>query len=424
MATRLSFNNPIHSMFLHRIPIFAVFLSASAALAENKPLALSEALRQGLRNHPDIIASDSDLQIRLAESLAVTERPNPRLEAEFRALTDKPGVDLKFMQPIRRSYFGMRQNYSVMEQASAKADARARIAGVLNDVFARYVDLWSVQELQDIHRRNREDLLGLREAMEKSVKAGQGNPVDLALLDAEIASEDAERTALDARRLAGSAALSRRIGGKEGFAYTVENPMGIPLPADSAVLERFAVQRTPLRLALMEREKAALARLDVTRADRFGPMEAGVIVEHDGDRGGILLGLGFNMELPVFNKNEAAIAKAEAEVASARNELKQNAPARVAALVKLRHRGALAAESSAARHQEEVLSLFQNALSQARESITKGQAAPNLILPLVSRITEVRMRSFELRVAALEARADLEAALGGRVEEALGASVR
>ena len=389
-----------------------------------EPLSLSSALRQGLKNHPDIVAADSDLRIRLAESLAVTERPNPRMEAEFRALTDKPVIDLKLIQPFRKSYFGLRQNYAVLEQASAQADARAQIAGVLNDVYSRYIELWTVQELQEIRAQNRADFLTLREALEKTVKAGQGNPVELALLDAEIANQAAERAALESARLSGSAALAYRIGRTDGASFPVDRPAGLPLPEDTAGLERFAIGRTPLRLALLKREEAARARLVVATADRLGPMEAKLLAEHDSDRGGILLGIGFTMELPVYNKNQAAIAAAEASVSSVRNELKQNNPARLSAIVKLRHRSAVIAEQSAARYRDEVVPLFETALSQAREAIAKGQGGVNQIQPIITRLAESRMRAFELQITALEARAELEGALGGRLEEALAASVR
>lgn len=88
------------------------------------PMSLSTALRQGLRNHPSIITADANLRIRLAETLSVTEIPNPRLETEFRSLNDKPVMELKLMQPLKRSYFGLRQNYALIEQTSARADVR------------------------------------------------------------------------------------------------------------------------------------------------------------------------------------------------------------------------------------------------------------------------------------------------------------
>lgn len=399
-------------------------LSAALPCLAEETLPLSTALREGLKNHPDILAADADLRIRLAESLAVTEIPNPRLEAEFQSLTDKPIIDLKFIQPVKRSYFGLRRNYAVIEQASARADARAQVAGVLNDVYSRYTELWTVQELQAIRWQNREDLLALRESFEKSVKAGQGGTVELALLDAEAANEAAEREALETQRLARSAALARRIGRRNGTVITVERPSGLSLPADSGTLERFAIRRTPLRLALLKREEAARARLSMAEADRLGPMEAKLLAQRDTDEGRLLLGVGFTMDLPLWNHNEAAIAGARASVDAARSELKQFEPARVSAVVKLRYQSALSAERSAIRYRSEVVPLFEAALSQARDAMAKGQGGIAQLQPIINRLTQTRMRAFELQIAAIEARAELEGALGGRLEEALATSVR
>ena len=401
---------------------FSYLLVSSLTAQETLPL--STALRESLRNHPDILAATADLRIRLAETLAITEIPNPRLEAEFRSLTAKPVLDLKLMQPIKRSYFGLRRNYAIIEQTSVRADARAQLAGVLNDVYSRYVELWSVQELQAIRGKNREDLLSLREPMEKTVKAGQGGSVELALLDAEVASEKAEQSALESQRLARSAALARRIGRRSGEMIVVERPSGLALPADSGSLEKFAIRRTPLRLALLKREEAARARLAIAQADRLGTMEAGLLVGHDIDFGNPSIGIGFTMDLPIWNRNQAAIAGAEASAAAARIELRQFEPTRVSAIVKLRHRSALTAEQTASRYRSEVVPLFQAALSQAQEVMAKGQGGISQIQPIINRLTQTRMRAFELSNAALEARGELEAALGGRLEEALATSVR
>jgi outer membrane protein TolC len=397
---------------------------STSALVAQEVLPLSIALREGLRNHPDILAADADLRIRLAETLSITEIPNPRLEAEFQSLTDKPVIDLKFIQPLKRSYFGLRRNYAVIEQASARADARAQVAGVLNDVYSRYVELWTVQELQAIRGQNRSDLLTLREPMEKSVKAGQGGKVELALLDAEVANEAAEREALESQRLARSAALARRIGRRSGEVIVVERPSGLSLPANSSGLEKFAIRRTPLRLALLKREEAARARLSVAQSDRLGPMEAKLLAQQDTEDNRLLLGIGFTFDLPLWNRNEAAIAGAQASVDVARSELKQFEPARVSAVVKLRYRSALTAEQSAIRYRSEVVPLFEAALSQAQDAMSKGQGGISQIQPIINRLTQTRMRAFELSNIALEARAELEGALGGRLEEALATSVR
>ncbi len=406
------------------IILFAILLVLRSGQAAGGTLELATAFREGLQNHPDIVNADSDLQVRLAEALLITEVSNPRLETEFRALTDDPVIEVKLMQPIKRSYFGLRKHYAMIERASAQADAGAQVAGVLNDVFTRYVELWTVQELQQLHSRNRGDFVSLRDDLDRAVKAGQGNAVELSLLDAEIANAAAERTALETTRFSRSAALASRIGRKDGEVITVEPPSGLPIPAESGSLVDFAVRRTPLRLALIKREEAALARLAVERADRFGPMEAGLLAEHDSRDGGVLVGVGFTFDLPVWNRNEAGIARAQAGVGVARNDLRLQDPDRVAAVIRLRHRSALSAEQGAARFSREVVPLFETALSQARDAIAKGQGSPNQIQPIINRLTEARMRAFELWIGSLEARSELEAALGGRLEEALGAAVR
>ena len=221
-------------MFPNRI---VIFLSCSAALvvaAGAEPLGLGESLRLGLRNHPDLITGDSTLKIRVAETLAFSEMPNPRLEAEFRALTDKPAIELKLMQPLRRSYFGLRQNYAVAERAAAQADSRAIIVGVLNEVFARHAAVWAAQARREVFSESVADLASLRPQLASAVEAGQASAVDLALLDAQSARLAAEMAAVEPERLAAVAALARRIGRNDDF--QVEAPVLMPVPASSAAL--------------------------------------------------------------------------------------------------------------------------------------------------------------------------------------------
>jgi cobalt-zinc-cadmium efflux system outer membrane protein len=400
-------------------PIF-VSLCGSAALvvgAGAEPLGLGDALRLGLKNHPDVLVADSSLKVRVAETLAFSEVPNPRLEAEFRALTDQPAIELRLMQPLRRSYFGLRQNYAVAERAAAQADARAVIVGVLNDVFARHAAVWAAQARREVFSSSIAELVSLRPQLARAVDAGQASAVDLALLDGQSARLAAEMAAVEPERLAAVAALARRIGRNDDI--QVEAPVLVPLPATSTALERFATTRTPLRSALLARQTAARARLRVALDDRLGPMEAGVIAEHDTDRAESVIGIGFSIDLPFWNRNEAAIATAESQLSGTQADLLVSEPERMAALVRLRHRAAVAAESAAREYQENVLPAYATALAKAREALERAQADPGQIERVITLLGEARLRALELRVAALEARSELESALGGRIEEAL-----
>lgn len=395
--------------------ILTMTLGMAGLAAE--PLTLDDTLRLGLRNHPDILAADTALKVRLAETLAIEEIPNPRLEAELRSLTDQPALELKLMQPLRQSYFGLRRHYASAQRAAARAETHAQLVAVLNDLVGAHTAVWAAQahaeafaSLADAHR-------SLRPAVANAVDAGQASAVDLAMLDADIQRLEAERDAAEPGRLAAAATLAHLTGTRGDL--RVATPVLIPLPAQSTRLEHFATQRTPLRAALAAREIAARQQLQLAQRDRLAPVEVGLVAEHDSARGGLLLGVGFTLDLPVWNRNEAAVRSAEASLAAARSDLLLVDPERVMATVKIRHRAALAAEQAAARWETQVVPGFESALATAREALARAQAQPGQLEQILARLGEARLRALELRIAALEARARLENAIGGRIEEAL-----
>ena len=120
----------------------------------------------------------------------------------------------------------------------------------------------------------------------------------------------------------------------------------------------------------------------------------------------------------------AAIATAEAQLSGTQADLLISEPERVAALVRLRHRAAVAAESAAREYQETVLPAYATALAKAREALVRAQADTGQIERVITSLGEARLRALELRVAAIEARSELENALGGRLEEALSPTQR
>jgi outer membrane protein TolC len=379
-------------------------------------LTVADSLRLALGHHPDVLAADAGLRLRLAESLALEQRAAPRLEAELKDLGGEGGAEVRLIQPLRRGDLGLRAQYATAERAAAEADGRARLVAVLNDTFQSHVALWAAQSQLALSRLSEAEATDLLRRARSAVADGLLSPAALAQAEAAWQEARAAGAAAEAARLDASASLARRIGSPDAPVVAAPNPVG--LPSDPAPLVDFALHRSDLRAALAAREAAARGRRAVARAEAATPAEFGLLAEQraNGESWGV--GIGFSLELPVPGRRRAATEAAEAEIRAARAHPLLASPDAVAA--EIRGRLAAAREAVAAvEAQAAALDARRRAAEAAVLALDEGLGdLPNLAESL-GRLAEARRRDLELRLEALRARSRLEEALGGRLEQAL-----
>ncbi len=385
-------------------------LSAAAELS------VDDSLRLALERHPDVLAADAGSRLRLAEALASEQRAAPRLEAEAKDLGGEGGAEVRLVQPLRRGDLGLRSRYAAAERAAARADAKARLLGALNDTFQAHVTLWAAQSAAAAAVAREAEAAGLAARARAAADDGLLAPAAVAELEADAQGARAERAAAEAARLEAAAALARRLGASD--LPVVAAPALAPLPADAEGLVEFALRRSEVRAALAAREAAARRRREVDRAESDNPLEVGVLAEQraDGESWGV--GIGFSMDLPVPGRRRAAAAVADAELRAVRAHPLLARPESVAAEVRARLAAALAAAAAAEAHEAALVSRVRAAEASAR-ALDEGLASLDAHAAALARLDEARRRQLELRLESLRARSRLEEALGGRLEQAL-----
>lgn len=379
-------------------------------------LTVADSLRLALGHHPDVLAADAGLRLRLAESLALEQRASPRLEAELRDLGGEGGAEVRLVQPFRRGDLGLRAQYAAAERAAAEADAKARLVGVLNDTYQAHVALWAAQSRLALSRRVEAEAEDLHRRARAAVADGFLAPARLDAAEAALQEARAAAAAAEAARLDASASLARRIGSPD--APVVANPDLVPLPADPAALSDFALHRSDLRAALAAREAAARRLRSVARAEADAPAEVGLIAEQraNGESWGV--GLGFALELPVPGRRRAAAEVAAAELRAARAHPLLASPEAVAAEVRGRLAAAREAEA-AAEAQAAAVAARRRAAEAALRALEEGLGGLGDLAESLGLLAAARDRELELRLEAFRARSRLEEVLGGRVEQAL-----
>jgi cobalt-zinc-cadmium efflux system outer membrane protein len=181
------------------------------------------------------------------------------------------------------------------------------------------------------------------------------------------------------------------------------------------------------RAARPDARSAALAISAATaRAgwERSRIVNLGALVETQWSQpAGPALRLGGRLDLPIFNQNQGGTGRADAEVERvvAQHEL-------VARTVVMEVTVALArleqATRSRRRFEVEVLPALEDALAQARHGFETGDQPYLVVLDVLRRVGEARLRRAELLAEQRRALCELERALGARLQSATDVASR
>ena len=376
-------------------------------------LELTEAVELGLLNSPVLQASFHGVGMASADRVQAGLLTNPSLNTVLRFPTSGGGTG--FEGALFGSLLDLWQvpdRERVAEQAlEARILQLAHEAALLAaEIRVAYIETVTSGSLVEIAAQNRaiaENLVGLAEAR---LAAAATTAIDVNLARLETS---ATAVALrDAELASGEAA--RRLKALLGLPADLDLRLGqLPEPSSRALppveeLERIAVER---RIDLRAADAAlaqAEAELERQRSLVWQTVDVGLGAEKDGDWS---LGPGVRVELPIFDQNQAQVAKASEEV---RRRTKIRTALGIEATREVRSAEARmrAAFDTLAIYRDEVLARAEETLEQARESYRVGKTT---ILPVIEAQRQVLgarqnyVRRLEQAAAALS---DVERATG------------
>lgn len=205
------------------------------------------------------------------------------------------------------------------------------------------------------------------------VEHGEARPVEQTRAEIEREAVRAARARAEARRAATAAELAQWLGldeGPAGLRVVADAAAPPPLP-DRAALRALVAERHPA----LRRDEAALqvaaASVAEERSRRIPGLEVAPFFESELDRDA--WGVEIGVELPLWNWNDAGIARAEEEHAAAAERAAATGRAVQAALAEQWGRCA-ARRQAAVRHAEELLPRTQEAARAQEESYRLGEA--------------------------------------------------
>jgi len=377
-------------------------------------LELSEAVEVGLLNNPGLQASFHNVGMAHADRVQASMLTNPSLSAALRFPTSGGASEFEgglfgnlldiWQVPKRERVAESALQRRILELAQ-------QAALLASDIRTAYVQAIAADRQLAISIENKESSKQLLELAETRLNAAAGTTIDtnlarLEFLDTEIAHRDAEYASGEAHRQ-----LLRLLGfgpEKSGLRLVELSDEGPPPLPPVEKLEALALTRRLDVRAAEEAVRQAGAEVERQRGLFMRNVDVGIVAEKDGDWS---VGPGVKIDLPLFDQNQAQVAKAleaESQCELALTAIRLTATQEV--------RSALArAEASwdtVAIYRTDILVRSEETLTQARESYQLGKTTMLPALEAQRQLLKARSAYAKRLLQAATALSDLERATG------------
>jgi cobalt-zinc-cadmium efflux system outer membrane protein len=402
----------------------ALLTAAPRALAAELPsgtITLRDALEAALRTNPGLAAAALDVRAGDARSAQARVLPNPTLDAGAENLgasaadegSEPAQATLRLAQLIELGgKRDKRGRLAALERDGRQWDFEVRRAAILAETAELFVTVLALQE----RRALAADLAGVaaefQHAVDAQVRAGAASPVDasrarVALGEARLALAERERQLAAAR-----VALAGAWGAPEPtFQRVAGNLADIAPPQPAAAVE---VGGNP-DVARWSTEVAAReAALSLEQARRVPDVTVGAGPRYFIDSGQFAAVVEVGVPLPLFDRNQGAIAAAAAEVAAAGERQRAALLAARAAVGRARESVA-AAYARATTLRDELIPAAESTSTSAREAYRSGALRYLEVIDAQRTWFELRDQYFAALTAYHLARIDLERLTGAEL---------
>ena len=384
-------------------------------------LSLDEALRLALVNNRDLQAEFQEIGVAHADWVQSQLLSNPSLDVLLRFPTGGGrsmleaivGVELLELWriPVRKE--------SARHNLEATVLRIARRAGErLAEARTAYYTAVAAEELHRVARENVELAALSFEAVKDLHEAGAADAFDenLAhgpLLSAQLVSRMARIEASNAKRdLAKRLSVDRPV---DDLLLTDPLPQRAKVEIDpEALVQQALTSRLDLQ-AIAEAIKALDTHVRFEQRKAWGDVAAGPTAERPAGSGDELVGASLSLTLPLFDQNQAQVARAGFKL-ERMVKLYESAQVAVAQNVRSSADRVNTASRSLEFYEEELLPQAERSLALARESYAAGRSTLLALVEVQRQLLEARRGHVALRLEAASSSSDLERVLGAPVQ--------
>lgn len=301
-----------------------------------------------------------------------------------------------------------RAGNAAIEFATRQVDTA--ILDVLRETTIRYYEAALGASRAAALAQAADDARSLSDLVARRVEVGEAAGADHLRTKVEAMRAQSEARAAEAQADGARAALNRFLLGAldSDFAFPSDLDPGV-LPELSSLSVEQVVARNAAVHAAQARVQAAQTNLIAERAVRLPGIEISAYSQSELDRraAGVTIGLA----IPLWNRNQAEVGIARAELAEAEADASALRAAIEADVERLLRRD-VAARESAATYRLEILPAARETLAIVRSSLEQGEA--NLLAWLEARrsFLETLRASYDAQLDAFLTRAELQRLIG------------
>lgn len=391
--------------------LFALLAPLQAAQAET--LSLETVIEQALQNSPETARIISNIADTKAEAFEIETPDNPTAEINATVIEDDTSrsIGIEFEQPLRLSNFGSRGSYADALRRTASIEQKAQMLELIHSITRGYASYWALQEQEKLLSQNASYARKKQKLVERAAKEGRVDVADAKIFKAEALRLEEQLRVIRAKKTSGAVNLLR-MAGMNQTEFDAKRPRSPKIPVLST-LTALSGNEGSIRSLLESRKALAERRYNVARQDASFPEFAPrAVIEHDFDEDSTAILFGVNIAIPIWDRNNAELSRANAERRLAQSNLNALNEQNFANVLAAAFEQAKATQVSASTYRNEIVPSWNDVQSITDKKFENGQASILDLFQMRERITDVRSEALQTYLNSIEARIELESLIG------------
>lgn len=397
--------------------IWAVWAPGRVAYAQPAEITADQAVALYRERSPRLAANRAAIDVTAADLVDATIYPNPTLSLSstniaqgqdtFGHHQELVGLDVPILIGRQR---GHREQAAAARIGAKRAEVDVDQAKAELEIRRRFLALLGAQEKLAALGIALDDARAVRAIVAGRQQAGAKSPYELERTDLALAALASKQDEAGTDVATASGALAQAVGIPEWQPHAagafrppeLATPPVVTLGTDHPELV------AGIAAAAAARSEQALAHAEGVPTPSLQLQSFGTT-----DPQGIAITVGFAIPLPLFDRNQGAVARARAQERAAELDHRATGSELAADLVR-----AVAIErarrAAVAQFEAGAIERLPRVRTMAEASYRAGQGGIVELLDALDAITEARLREIELVAAALAAELDVRAAAHGR----------